>query len=105
MAKIIIQPLGLTIEAEVGETVMGAAQAHGLYWPTTCGGEGICTTCTMTVLEGGEGLSEVGRAERRTLTQEQGDSALSRGLRLACQARVVSDERTITVRKPGVRQR
>ena len=37
-----ILPLDRVIEAADGSTIMEAAHEHGLYWPTTCGGEGIC---------------------------------------------------------------
>src|SRR5688572_4181197 len=32
-----ILPLELEVECGEGETVMGAAQSAGCYWPTTCG--------------------------------------------------------------------
>ena len=51
MPKITIQPLNRTIEAQEGETIMEAAWADGLYWPTTCGGQGICTSCASMVQE------------------------------------------------------
>lgn len=100
MPTIVVQPEGLSIEAQVGATIMEAAWAQNLYWPTTCGGECRCTTCAVVVLEGAENLSPMGRAEARTLTQERGKAALQNGLRLACQARVLGD---VMVHRPGVR--
>ncbi len=43
-------PDEIVIAAEDGQTIMDAAHDAGYYWPTTCGGEGICTTCTCTGL-------------------------------------------------------
>jgi len=101
MAKVTILPLEETVEAALGQTIMEAAWAHGLYWPTTCGGQGICTTCACTVNQGAENLDEMGRAERKTLAEELGEGAIRvRSLRLACQARVRGD---VTVTKRGVR--
>ncbi len=101
MPKITIQPINRTIEVEEGATIMEAAWADGLYWPTTCGGEGICTSCSCTVEEGAENLDERGRSERKTLSAELGERVLRDGrLRLACQARVRGD---VVVSKPGVR--
>lgn len=101
MPKVTIQPLGLTLEGEEGATIMEAAWAHGLYWPTTCGGQGICTSCACTVESGWENLEEMGRSERRTLASELGEEAVAgRRLRLACQARLRGD---VVVSKPGVR--
>lgn len=79
---------------------MDAAHDAGLYWPTTCGGEGICTTCACTVDEGTSHLDEMGRAERKTLAEDRGEAALASGrVRLACQARVRGE---VTVTKRGV---
>ncbi len=102
MARIRIVPLDVEIEAADDTTVMGAAQALGYYWPTTCGGEGRCTTCACEVLEGATALSRMGRAEEQTLVSERGPSVLRTTWRLACQARIHGDV-TVTVQKPGVR--
>ena len=45
MPTVHVLPDELVIEAEDGQTIMDAAHEHDLYWPTTCGGEGICTSC------------------------------------------------------------
>jgi 2Fe-2S ferredoxin len=103
MPKILLQPLGITIEAERGVTVMAAAQAKGYYWPTTCAGEGRCSTCAATVLRGAENLSSMGRAEKRTLVSELGPRSIDANLRLACQARLDGDG-TVEIHKAGVRR-
>jgi 2Fe-2S ferredoxin len=101
MPSITIIPLDTTIEADAGQTIMEAAWAAGLYWPTTCGGQGICTSCACTIESGEENVEPMGRSEARTLTQELGEAAVKAGrLRLACQARVHGD---VTVNKRGVR--
>ena len=104
MPRIRILPLDVEIEAADGATVMGAAQALGYYWPTTCGGEGRCTTCACDVIEGAESLDPMGRAERASLVYERGESVLRTAVRLACQARFRPGAVVpIMVRKPGVR--
>ena len=101
MPRIRITPLDREIEAREGDTIMEAAWADGLYWPTTCGGQGICTSCACVIEDGADNLDERGRSERRTLAEERGEAALNDGkLRLACQARVRGD---VVVRKAGVR--
>lgn len=96
-----VLPDELVIEAEDGQTIMDAAHKRGLYWPTTCGGEGICTTCVCTVEDGIANLEPMGRGERKTLAEERGPEILESGkVRLACQARVHGD---VTVTKRGVR--
>ena len=102
MVRIRILPLDAWIDAAPDATIMGAAQALGYYWPTTCGGEGRCTTCACDVLEGAGLLSEMGRSERKALVAERGEGVLRTAVRLACQCRVAA-EGEIVVRKPGVR--
>lgn len=101
MPRITILPLQRTVEAADGETIMEAAWSDGLYWPTTCGGQGICTSCACTVESGEQNLDAMGRSEARTLTDELGEATVkARRVRLACQARVHGD---VTVTKQGVR--
>ncbi len=104
MTEIRILPLDVVIEAADDATVMGAAQALGYYWPTTCGGEGRCTTCACEIVEGAASLTPMGRAEERSLVYERGEGVLKTPVRLACQVRVIGGRGiTVTVRKPGVR--
>jgi 2Fe-2S ferredoxin len=100
MPKVTVRPLDIEFDAPAGETIMGAAQAGGYYWPTTCGGEGRCTTCLCVVLDGMERLSPRGRSESKVLVEERGPAVLQQPLRLACQARVYGD---VEVEKHGVR--
>ena len=100
MPKVTIRPLDIEFEAPEGETIMGAAQKQGYYWPTTCGGEGRCTTCACVVIEGMDQLSERGRFEAKVLTEERGQAILGTSIRLACQAHVYGD---VVVEKAGVR--
>src|SRR5687768_3571215 len=101
-ARINVLPSNIEFDAEVGETMMAAAWRRGLYWPTTCGGQGICTTCLTQVVSGGEFLGEMSRNERKTLVAERGEAILKRPARLACQAAICGDG-MIVVEKPGVR--
>jgi 2Fe-2S ferredoxin len=102
MTRVTILPANFEIEVKPGDTLMGAAQGLGYYWPTTCGGQAICTTCLTEIVSGGEVLAEMSRSERKTLTAERGEAILRRPMRLACQATVLKDG-TMTVNKPGVR--
>jgi ferredoxin, 2Fe-2S len=101
MAKVRVEPEGLEFEAGDGQTMMDAAHDAGLYWPTTCGGEGLCTSCACSIENGEDNLDEMGRSEMKTLAEEMGEGTVrARHLRLACQARVYGD---VIVTKRGVR--
>jgi 2Fe-2S ferredoxin len=101
MPKITVLPDNIEFEAEPGQTMMGAALARGLYWPTTCGGQGICTTCLAEIVSGADGLVEMGRSERKTLVAERGEAILGKPYRLACQTVVLKG--LVVVRKSGVK--
>ncbi|HSP56327.1 MAG TPA: 2Fe-2S iron-sulfur cluster-binding protein [Dehalococcoidia bacterium] len=101
MPTVLVLPDGLTFTAEEGQTLMDATHEAGLFWPTTCGGQGICTTCSCAVDTGDENLDPMGRSELKTLTADLSEPTVrARRLRLACQARVKGD---VTVTKRGVR--
>jgi 2Fe-2S ferredoxin len=102
MTTVRVLPAEIEFEVAEGQTVMGAAQANGLYWPTTCGGQGICTTCLSEVVSGAQSLTEMGRYERRVLQAERGPAILNRPMRLACQA-TCKGTGTVELRKNGVR--
>jgi 2Fe-2S ferredoxin len=99
--KVRVLPEDILIAAEDGQTIMDAAHDAGLYWPTTCGGEGICTTCACAIEDGVAHLDPMGRGEQKTLSEDRDPASLVSGrLRLACQARLRGD---VTVTKRGVR--
>ncbi len=102
MTTVRVLPSEIEFEAKPGETLMGAAHSHGLYWPTTCGGQGICTTCLSEIGEGADALADMSRSERKTLISERGEAILRRPVRLACQAGIMGEGR-IVVTKIGVR--
>ncbi len=103
MTTVRVMPAEIEFEASVGQTLMEAAHANGLYWPTTCGGQGTCTTCLSEIASGQENLAEMGRNERKRLVAERGEAFLRKPMRLACQAGVIGNG-LITVTKAGVRQ-
>ncbi|WP_224972867.1 2Fe-2S iron-sulfur cluster-binding protein [[Mycobacterium] nativiensis] len=95
-----VEPRHIVLEADDGETIMGAALRSGYRWPSLCGGDGTCSICWVEVLTGGNQLSEVGELEQDTLQLVPALVRRTRSVRLACQARVQGD---VCVRKSGVR--
>ncbi|MFW0153049.1 2Fe-2S iron-sulfur cluster-binding protein [Mycobacterium sp. smrl_JER01] len=95
-----VEPRGIVVEVNEGETIMAAAERSGYRWPTLCHGDGTCSICWVEVTEGAEQLSAIEDNERETLELLSPRLRATRTVRLACQARVNGD---VTVRKPGVR--
>jgi len=81
--QITIEPLGQTIEAEDGQTILDAALRHGVYLPHACG-HGLCATCKVQVLEG-----EVDHGDATSFALM--DFERDNGQTLACCARPHSD--------------
>ena len=101
MATVHVEPAGLDVEVDRGQTVMAAAVAQGLFWPTVCHGVAECHTCYFEVVEGDENCDPPSGLEQAALDQFSGRSFHGgRTIRLACQTRVSGP---VTVRKPGVR--
>jgi uncharacterized 2Fe-2S/4Fe-4S cluster protein (DUF4445 family) len=75
--------------AETGKTLWDHARVCGLEMPHTCGGQGKCGKCRVTVEKGMDGLA--GR------TEVEREFPLEEDERLACQAKVVSDAQDIHV--------
>jgi len=98
-----VEPVGASIEVRPGETLMAAAERHGYRWPTICHGQAICTACAF-VLEGSTDAFEPPEpVELKGLQTFAGRTYYhDKYIRLACQARPVSDT---VVTKRGVRPR
>jgi len=95
-----IEPSGLRLDVPDGERLMQAAREAGFWWPNQCDMQCRCAGCFVTVVEGAQYLSEMGRAEAEALVNQRGQRALDEPVRLACQLGVYGD---VTVRKTGVR--
>ena len=78
------------IEAPAGGSLFEALNAQGILLPTICGGQGLCGSCKITVLDGAGPVTPM---ERQRLS----DAQLTAGLRLACQVNLQGD---LAVRVP-----
>lgn len=79
-------------EAKVGELLLKVARDHRCHIGYVCGGNGICQSCFVSVIEGGDSLSEPNSIEKSFIS----DKLFSAGGRLACQS-VIVREGTIRV--------
>lgn len=99
--RIRIEPRGIELRAEPGETVMAAALRSGLVWPTICGGQADCGVCALEVVEAPGGLAPPTEEEAlrlATLPERRRDP--ERDFRLACRLPAVDG---LVVHKRGVR--
>lgn len=100
MPRVRIEPAGVVLDLEPGETLFVAARRLGARWPNICGGNGLCRTCWFEVIEGDNNLSPVEAHEASGLRLLVPTLETGRTVRLACQARIQGE---MVVRKLGVR--
>ena len=81
--QLTIDPLGITIDVEEGQTLLDAALRQGIYIPHACG-HGLCGTCKVQVCDG---EVEHGPANPFALMDFERDE----GKTLACCATLLSD--------------
>ncbi|NQU71578.1 MAG: NADH:ubiquinone reductase (Na(+)-transporting) subunit F [Rhodospirillales bacterium] len=81
---------GRTIEARIGDRLLGALAETGIHLPSACGGVGTCGQCRIEILQGGGTIlpTEAAQITRREAAH---------GVRLACQVALRQD---MTVRVP-----
>jgi len=89
------QPIGTKIEARKDSSLLDLARDSGAAIESICSSLGKCGKCKVIVRSGGKALGKVTESEKRILDKRE----LKDGVRLACQARVVSPA-NITVDVP-----
>ncbi|MFC1912642.1 ASKHA domain-containing protein [Chloroflexota bacterium] len=80
--KIHFSPDNVDIIAEQGENLLQVAIAAGVHLTASCGGAGVCGTCKVLIKEG---------AVESIRTEKITDDEYRRGLRQACQSRILTD--------------
>jgi 2Fe-2S ferredoxin len=97
MTTVRVEPDGITLTLNGGETLIEAAWRLGYEWPTTCYGRAECTACHVEIVAGSANASAIGEDEAAALAILP---ARGRRLRLACRVRFEGDA---VVHKRGVR--
>jgi ferredoxin len=75
-------PSGREVEAPPGTTLLDATIAAGLPIARSCGAEGVCAKCALSIVEGAEHLSPEAPDETRLKARNRVEPAD----RLACRA-------------------
>ena len=96
--KVTFLPLNISIEVDVGMSILEAALENGVNLDHNCGGVCACTTCHVIVKRGDDSLSEIDDAEDDRLSQAEG---LTLHSRLGCQAGVERGDEDVTVEIPN----
>jgi ferredoxin len=86
---------GDSFEVQQGRTVLTGAQRAGVRWRSYCGGQALCGTCCMVVVDGE--LAPPSDVERYFIE----GWGFHPGYRLACQAKVTGDVSVISCADAG----
>ena len=98
MYKVLVEPIGVTVEVAGDDTLLAAVSSAAVALPVDCAGRGTCGKCLVR-LGAGE-LSPPTSVELRKLTPER----RAEGWRLACQAKPLSERVSIEVRETAGRR-
>lgn len=90
MIQLIYQPWSRTCTGEEGESLLEVAVEQGIPLEHACGGDAVCSTCAVRILEGAELLSGMEDLERETLDKLLPNR--SPETRLACQTLLTGGE-------------
>jgi uncharacterized 2Fe-2S/4Fe-4S cluster protein (DUF4445 family) len=90
MAEIIVKPHNRRAALHVGRTLLSYIQELGVDIDASCGGRGVCGRCLVKAAPS-ESLTPPNEVERRLVKP---------GFRLACQARIIRDDRNLQVEVP-----
>ncbi|PKO17854.1 MAG: hypothetical protein CVU39_05055 [Chloroflexi bacterium HGW-Chloroflexi-10] len=82
-----LEPIGKRIQLNPDKTIADAAMFAGIPLVTSCNGLGICASCKILLVQGQLTAPTVGEKSKLS------EAAISEGIRLACQARPLSDVR------------
>jgi len=80
--RVHFDPDNVDIVVEQGANLLETAIAAGVHINASCGGAGVCGTCKVKI--------ETGEVES-TRTEQLSEEEYGRGLRLACQSRIITD--------------
>jgi len=100
MARVTIEPSGLTIDVDPGETLAESAWRQGYRWPTTCWGKAECMVCAVVVVSGEEATVPADDDEEDALRLRLSPHLRQPTSRLACRLRFTRDGAAIE--KKGV---
>lgn len=95
MIKVQFLPNDRIVEAREHFSLLQVARRANVSIPTRCDGNAACMMCKVRVIDG-SGLSEPSSKELLKL----GEYALADGIRLACQAKLSSQGKTVVVQLP-----
>lgn len=88
MARIVVFPNGVQINATVKDNLLNALIKAGIQIQSFCGGNGACGKCKIIIINGKNALSTITSSEKRILSPKE----LKNKYRLACCSIIKKDD-------------
>ncbi len=88
MTKVTLRIESWQVSAEQNSTLLSVFKANDIPLNQICGGQGMCASCHLFVVDGADALTPPTKQEQMTL---QFTKINRPGARLACQTRVIGD--------------
>lgn len=102
MPRVRIQPSGIELDVQAGESVAEAAWRQDYVWPTRCWGQADCMSCFARIVDGELAARPAGPEELDAVRFKMAERLRSDPLvRLACRLEVVGNG--LVLHKAGVR--
>lgn len=93
-ATVVFQPDNVSVEVDLGASLLEAAKEAGIKIESLCGGKGACGKCRLIVNSGAENLNVPTREELGAVKNGKFSQALlDSGYRLACSAKVKNNKK------------
>lgn len=102
MHRVRIEPAGVDLEVENGESVAEAAWRQGYHWPTQCYGQADCMSCFTKVVDGELAALPAEELELDAMRLKMSKSVQSLTVRLGCQLKVCGEG--LVLHKAGFRE-
>jgi len=100
MATVHVEPAGIDIDVQPGESVAEAAWRQGYTWPTRCWGQAECMACFVRVLDGEMHTEPAGEGELFEMRTKLPKYLRDPFTRLACRLQVTGEG--VVLEKKGV---
>lgn len=87
MPILTIHPSMRKLYAESDKTIFSVLRKNNIPIGSSCGGDGICDKCRVTIMDGKNNLSEMNEAELRL----RNEHSFEHDERVACQTKIHGD--------------
>lgn len=87
MPRVTLLPRKIIINAERNESIYDVVRRNGIPLGSSCGGDGVCDKCRVTIVSGAASLSKINEIEARLILEH----GFEKNERVACQTKILGN--------------